>query len=79
MSGGHFNYLQSKIDEVADNLMESEYRELYSPETLKKIALAAETLSMAAKMLQRVDYLVCGDDGEISFNARWVEDGCPLP
>lgn len=85
MSGGFFDYkqygmsddvleIQKLIDEnnVPDDYG---YARNYSNDTIAKFQEAKETLDKAAKMLQRIDWLVSGDDGEDSFHKRWDEDG----
>ncbi len=84
MSGGHFNYDQHRCDEIADEIErlidknhEKDrwgYANDYSKETLAKFKLAAKTCREAAKMVQRVDWLVSGDSGEDSFHRRWSEE-----
>lgn len=88
MSGGHFNYQQYKITEMAEEIDElienndsTEKDEFgydigchYTPETVAKFKEAAATLRRAAAMVQRVDWLVSGDDGEDSFHRRWDEE-----
>jgi hypothetical protein len=99
MSGGHFEYKQYHVYELAEEIdrliakvhktredvkdtpddpcdpnycWEKHY--LYSDETLEKFAEARDTLIRASKMVQRVDWLVSGDDGEESFHDRWAEE-----
>jgi hypothetical protein len=88
MSGGHFDYAQYRIEDIArgiEELVESNddeplnewgYRRGhgYSPETIEKFKIAVDTLRRAAIMAQRVDWLVSGDDGEDSFHRRWDEE-----
>ena len=88
MSGGHFQYQQYQIEEIAneiDRLIESNDDETlndfgerfgneYSPEVIEKFKEAAHTLRRAAEMAQRVDWLVSGDDGEDSFMLRWEKE-----
>lgn len=86
MSGGHFDYVQYKIGQAADeveqeilnNSVKDEwgYSNDYSEETLAKFKECQKTLQKAAAMLQRVDWLISGDDGEETFHERWKEDGC---
>jgi hypothetical protein len=85
MSGGHFDYIQYTIDRVADDLggyiqwaesgelNEYGYKPEYSKATLDKFRECMKTLRLGAAMLQRVDWLVSGDDGEDSFHHRWEE------
>lgn len=91
MSGGHFGYNQNRIRESAsevENLIaENDNEELdrlgykigygFRPEVIEKFKEAAHTLHQAAEMLQRVDWLVCGDDGEDSFLERWEKEVRP--
>lgn len=88
MSGGHFNYEQYKITDIADevehlietnNLEEKdEYGDCigrhFEPETIAKFKEALITLRRAQVMAQRIDWLVSCDDGEESFHKRWGED-----
>ena len=83
MSGGHFDYMQYRIDQAADDVLgfiqrvesgvadEFGYKPEYSQATLEKMRETVAALKRAAAMLQRVDWLVCGDDGEESFHHRW--------
>lgn len=83
MSGGHFDYAQYKLEDIADeirNLIAQNentllnLEEKYSAETIEKFLEADKTLRLAAVMAQRIDWLVSGDDGEESFHERWDED-----
>jgi len=83
MSGGHFDYQQYSLEDMADEirsliaLNESptfNKEEKYSAETIAKFLEADKTLRIAAVMVQRIDWLVSGDDGEESFHVRWSED-----
>ena len=84
MSGGHFDYMQYRISDIAemiDDLIASndtpdEYGDScnYTPETIAKFQRASATLKKAATMAQRIDWLVSGDDGEESFHERWDEE-----
>lgn len=84
MSGGHFNYDQHRIDEIADEVSriirdsgkrdEYGYSTEYSIATLSKFKKAEKTLRLAAKMTQRIDWLICSDDDEGSFHERWEEE-----
>ena len=88
MSGGHFDYDQYKIDQIADSIetliynnddeTEDEYGwrrgRGYRPDTIAKFKEALDTCRRAAKMAHRIDWLVSGDDGEDTFHKRWQED-----
>ena len=87
MSGGHFDYQQYRIEDIAtsiDELIESndsteinsygdELGRHYPPDIIAKFDEARKTLRIAAAMAQRVDWLVSGDDGEDTFRERWSE------
>lgn len=84
MSGGHFEYQQYHIEDIAqeienliktnDEIGEYGYTRGYSKETLSKFREAVTVLQKAAIMAQRIDWLVSGDDGEESFHKRWEEE-----
>jgi hypothetical protein len=84
MSGGHFDYHQYKITEIADeieniiknNETENEYRELQyeNEEVIKLYRDAVEALRIAQVYAQRIDWYICGDDGEENFKSRLKED-----
>lgn len=96
MSGGHFEYLQYQVDQLAsdiDRAIARNERVKNDPEKAKdhfgwlpdvlpddiiaKFEEARDTLSKGAKMANRIDWLLSGDDGEDSFRRRWkteIED-----
>jgi hypothetical protein len=86
MSGGHFDYVQYRIDQAADELQsyidrcESEevdeygYKPDYSPETLEKFKECERMLRIGGAMLHRIDWLAEGDDGEETFHKRLADD-----
>ena len=47
----------------------------FSTETLNKIKDTADLLFKVASMVNRIDYLLSGDDSEESFRIRWKEEG----
>lgn len=49
---------------------DGEYYPEYSEETIKEFRNAIDALRRAEIYAQRVDYLICGDDGEESFHSR---------
>ena len=77
MSGGHFDYDQYHIGEIADaiellieyNLHKDEHG-CYSAETLDRFVEAVKALRIAEVYAHRVDWLVSGDDGEDEFHYR---------
>lgn len=75
MSGGHFDYGQYKISEIADGverliLSNTEYSE----ETIAEFRNGLDALNKAVIYAQRIDWLVSGDDGEESFHRRLAEE-----
>lgn len=113
MSGGHFDYQEYHIREIAESVKEiiernnkpraydtldyvdkkwwssdhddkacteeNYYKEPYlmyeyNDEVIKRFKAAHVVLQLAAILAERVDYLVCDDDGEDSFKNRIIED-----
>jgi hypothetical protein len=84
MSGGHFDYKQYQIEDIADeieeliedNLFKDEYGYCrnYSEKTLDKFVEAVKALRIAEVYATRVDWLVSGDDGEDTFHQRLRAD-----
>ena len=88
MSGGHFDYQQYRLEDIATTIDEligtnddhrlDEYGNTkghgYTPKTIARFREAAHTLRRARDMAQRVDWLVSGDDGEDSFHERWSKE-----
>lgn len=76
MSGGHFDYTQYRMEDVAveiDYLIDRNDREdcPYPQKIIERFKEAAHTIRQAQEMIERVDYLVSGDDGEESFMTCW--------
>ena len=84
MSGGHFDYKQYQLQYIADdieqlirgNLSEDEWGEIrgYSMATIKKFQEAEKLLRKCQLMVQRIDWLVSGDDSEEAFHSRWGDE-----
>jgi len=80
MSGGHFDYQQYRLHDIAQSIeeiiahnnVENEYGYSYgfSEETLEEFRKAVDYLKIAEVYVQRVDWLVSGDDGEDDFHKR---------
>jgi hypothetical protein len=67
----------ARSNKLADNPPDKDSYEhcyVYTSETLAKFAEARDALKIAAKMVQRVDWLLSGDDGEETFHKRWKEE-----
>ena len=88
MSGGHFNYDQYKVSQIADQIDDlifhngsqerDGYGELrypeYPPSIVEAFKAAANKMREAYVYAQRIDWLVSGDDGEDSFRRRLAMD-----
>ena len=84
MSGGHFQYKQWEISNIADEVEQliltndSEEKDEwgdrkgyhYTPETIEEFKKGLVLLRQAYVYAQRIDWLVSGDDGEDSFHSR---------
>ena len=84
MSGGHFDYQQYQIGQIADSIDqliinnnikdEYNYSNDFSKEALDKFKEGADLCRQAQVFAQRIDWLVSGDDGEDTFHKRLKED-----
>ena len=88
MSGGHFDYGQHTIRDIADDIQEVidhnsdttpdqfgyPRGRQYRPEVIAKLSEAVKHLRIAYAYAQRVDYLLSDDDGEESFLRRLEEE-----
>jgi len=88
MSGGYWDYIQHPLPSVAMDaykvVMDGGHKyndydgsvmiEEYNETTLARFAEARDTILKASKMIQRMDWLLSGDDGEDCFNRRWEEE-----
>ena len=84
MSGGHFDYQQYNIEQIANEVEQliitnnSTEKDVfgndkgfhYGPETIEEFKIGLEYLRKAAIYTQRIDWLVSGDDGEDTFHDR---------
>jgi hypothetical protein len=60
--------------EDSKNSWDSEYFAEFSPETLEEFRKGLELVKRARIYIQRIDWLVSGDDSEESFHKRLAED-----
>jgi len=88
MSGGHFQYNQYRITQIADEIEDlifhngsqelNEYGDLahqeYDQDIIESFRVAVSKLREAAVYAHRIDWLVSGDDGEDSFRTRLRDD-----
>ena len=75
MSGGHFDYKQHHIEDIAadiENVFDSTWG--FSDATLDELRHGVAILRRAAIYAQRIDWLLSGDDGEESFHRCLAED-----
>ena len=88
MSGGHFNYKQYEIGNIADQveqmIIDNDSEELdewgntkgyhFTEDTMAEFKKALVIIRQAQVYAQRIDWLVSGDDGEDSFLSRLKTD-----
>ena len=88
MSGGTFDYQQYLMAQIADGIREDilrnddstvdEYGQVrgnhFSEETLAEFIKGEMLLRKALVYVNRIDYLLAGDDGEESFHRRLKEE-----
>lgn len=88
MSGGHFDYQQYRLHDIAEKIEEEiehnnekpEYwwgewnGQVYSNETIEEFKKTVAYLKIAECYAQRTDWLLSGDDGEESFHERLKEE-----
>lgn len=76
MNGGYFDYNQRRISDIAFKLVDAinDHQNDYSKETIKKLKRTLHVLNLATTMVQRIDWLLSGDDSEESFHRRWDEE-----
>lgn len=80
MSGGHFEYKQYYIDDIADKIeykmenQDCDEEDGYTEETIQFMKDAVKALRKAAIYAQRIDWFLSGDDGEETLKERLEED-----
>ena len=88
MSGGHFDYKQNFIYQMAfeierliaenDDQAKNEFGERkgygYPPEVINEFRTAVSVLRQAYVYAQRIDWLICDDDGPDTFLSRLKEE-----
>ena len=84
MSGGHFDYQQSRLHDMADEIQElidtngepDGYGVVddFAPDTLAAFREAVSLLCRAYVYVQRIDWLVSCDDGEEAFHMRLAKE-----
>lgn len=88
MSGGHFNYDQYKIEQIADDIdqiiLSNDSTEVdqygdrlgyrFTQGTIAEFQKTVSLLRQVRIYVQRIDWLVSGDDGEGTFHRRLMQD-----
>ena len=68
MSGGHFDYKEHHIDNIADEIERLLYdNKDLSVEVITHFLKGVKVLRTASVYAQRIDYLISGDDGQETF------------
>lgn len=75
MSGGHFDYQQYRLTDIASLIEEAIARNVsdeysFTLETIAEFRKAVKALRVALVYTQRIDWLLSGDDGEDTFRER---------
>ena len=79
MSGGHFDYKQYSIIDIADEIenviaLNDDRDYPYTPETIEQFEKAVVALRVASIYAQHVDWLLSADDGQEQFHIRLKEE-----
>ena len=76
MSGGFFDYENYKILDIANSIEEYLDKQAYElePRTKDEFRNAIYLLRKAEIYAERIDYLLCADDGEETFHDRLKKD-----
>lgn len=76
MSGGHFDCSHNTISDIAENVSSwiKEHGDEISDETRAILMEAERLFRISSIYLHRVDWFLCGDDGEDTFRTRLRED-----
>jgi hypothetical protein len=76
MSGGTFDYIQYRLDDIIERLEEeiTENPQNFSNETITEFKQLIYVIKAARIGIHRVDYLLAYDDDEASFHRRLEED-----
>ena len=76
MSGGHFDYNQHRMVDIADSIRSAidKYGDDFSSEAVNKMKEGVRLIQQAYVYAHRIDWLISGDDGDKEFLARLAED-----
>jgi hypothetical protein len=80
MSGGHFDYRQFELQKMADEIEQlvldnanQDWEDKYEQRTIDEFNKTIKLLREAYVYVQRIDWLVSGDDNVIEFHKRLKE------
>jgi hypothetical protein len=79
MSGGHFEYKQYSISDIADEIenviaLNDDIDHPYTPATIEQFEKAVKALRVAKIYAHRVDWLLSCDDGQEQFHQRLKQE-----
>lgn len=78
MSGGRFDYIQNKLEYYVEDLeriiAENDESDCFHRDTILEFKYCVYLMRKTAVYMQRVDWLVSGDDGEEYFHKRLTAD-----
>lgn len=77
MSGGYFDYKEFHIERIIEKLesvLSSEKAGQFRYDTVHEFETALYSLKTSYKYVNRIDYLLSGDDSEETFHKRLAED-----
>lgn len=74
MSGGHWDYKQRELADVAEDMEGMAASGDYPKVIADKMRIGAEHMREAAIYMHRIDWLVSGDDGDDTFLSRLEQD-----
>ena len=88
MSGGHFDYKQYVLGDIADQIQElidnnenetltpwhTKKGNFFNEKTIAEFKAAVYLLRSTQILVHRIDWLVSGDDGEENFHQRLFKD-----
>jgi hypothetical protein len=76
MSGGHFDFNQHRIKDIADSIqsyLDKNEKDLES-KTVLEFQIAIKNLKLAYIYAHRIDWFISCDDGEETFHERLKDD-----
>lgn len=77
MSGGYFEYNQYIFNDVAGQIDRLIAEDSFDDIIMDKFKEASHWCKRCAEMVQRIDWLIEGDDGPETFLSRWDKEVRP--